>query len=109
MRILFDQGTPAPLRQLLLSHVVTTAFELGWATLKNGEMLTAAQSAGFEVLVTTDTNLRYQQNLKSRQIAIVVLSTTSWPRIKLAAERIAKAVDLAVANSYTEVDIPWSS
>lgn len=109
MRVLFDQGTPAPLRNLLPGHVVPTAFELGWATLKNGEMLAAAQAAGFEVLVTTDTNLQYQQNLISRKIAIVVLSTTSWPRIKVATDLITQAVNTAVANSYAEVNIPWAN
>jgi len=79
MRVLFDQGTPAPLRHLLPGHVVSTAYELGWSTRKNGELLAAAEGQAFEVLVTTDTNLKYQQNLAARRIAIVVLSTTSWP------------------------------
>jgi hypothetical protein len=58
MRVLFDQGTPAPLRHLFLGHVVSTAFEVDWATLKNGELLTAAENQGFEVFVTTDTHLK---------------------------------------------------
>ena len=66
MRVLFDQGTPVPLRHSLAEPEVTTAYELGWSTLKNGELLEAAEDAGFEVLVTTDLNLRYQQNLDSR-------------------------------------------
>jgi hypothetical protein len=106
MRVLFDQGTPAPLRHLLEGHAVSTAFELGWATLKNGELLTAAENHGFEVLVTTDTNLKYQQNLASRRIAIVVLGTTSWPRIKTTPELIVRAVDSAIIGSYTELAIP---
>jgi hypothetical protein len=61
---------------------VSTAYELGWSTLKNGELLAAAECNGFDVFVTTDTNLAYQQNLSNRKIAIVVLSTTSWPRIQ---------------------------
>jgi hypothetical protein len=63
VRVPFDQGTPVPLRQLLTRHDVSTAFERGWSRLKNGELLIAAESAGFAVLVTTDTNLKYQQNL----------------------------------------------
>jgi hypothetical protein len=106
MRVLFDQGTPAPLRHLFLGHVVSTAFELGWATLKNGELLAAAENQGFEVFVTTDTNLKYQQNLASRKIAIVVLGTTSWPRIKSAPELIVGAVNNCGAGSYIEVMIP---
>jgi hypothetical protein len=77
MRVLFDQGTPAPLRRLLVQHEVSTAYEQDWSRLKNGELLSAAELAGFEVFVTTDTNLRYQQNLATRTIAIVVLGTTS--------------------------------
>ena len=79
---MFDQGTPVPLRGHISAHYVSTAYELGWATLKNGELLAAAEKSGFEVLVTTDTNLQYQQNLNQRKITNVVLSTTSWPRIK---------------------------
>ena len=105
MRVLFDQGTPAPLRASLPQHAVETAYELGWATLKNGELITAAESAGFEVLVTTDKNLKYQQNLAARRIAIVVLSTTSWPRIRAALPSVVEAIGAAVASSYSEVSI----
>lgn len=72
MRILFDQGTPAPLRHALIGHTIETAFELGWATLQNGELIAAAEEAGFGVFVTTDKNLKYQQNLEARSIYIVV-------------------------------------
>ena len=106
MRVLFDQGTPVPLRQSLAHHEVATAYELGWSTLKNGELLEAAERAGFAVLVTTDLNLRYQQNLSSRRIAIVVLSTPSWPRVQRASAEVASAVDAASSGSYVEVRIP---
>jgi hypothetical protein len=106
VHVLFDQGTPAPLRQLLSGHEVSTAYERGWSTLKNGELLTTAEAQGYQVLVTTDTNLKYQQNLASRTIAIVVLSTTSWPRIKGAAELVAAAIDAATQGTYSEVPIP---
>ena len=84
---------------------MSTAYELGWATLKNGELLAAAENSGFEVLVTTDTNLQYQQNLNQRKIAIVVLSTTSWPRIQKNIKVIISAIDLATTNSYQSVAI----
>jgi hypothetical protein len=106
VRVLFDQGTPAPLRRMLAGHEVTTAHERGWSMLKNGDLLTIADTEGFDVLVTTDTNLRYQQNLASRRIAIVVLGTTSWPRIKMAATTIAASVDSATPSGYFEVAIP---
>ncbi len=106
MRVLFDQGTPVPLPHALAGHSVSTAYELGWATLKNGELLTSAEEKGFEVLVTTDTNLRYQQNLSARKIAVVVLSTTRWPRIRTAVESVSSAVNSASVGSYVEVAVP---
>ena len=106
MRVLFDQGTPAPLRHLLSGHEVTTAYECGWSTLKNGELLAAAEAGAFEVMVTTDANLKYQQNLASRTIAIVVLSSTSWPRIKAVPELVIAAIAAAGRGSYAEVIIP---
>ncbi len=105
MRVLFDQGTPVPLRKFLDRHSVETAFELGWSQLKNGELLAHAEAAGYEVFVTTDQNLRYQQNLPARMIAIVVLSTTSWPRIKASQELVVAAIDQAITRSYAEVEI----
>jgi len=104
VRVLFDQGTPVPLRAHLPQHEVVTAFELGWSELKNGELLSQAQSNGFDVLVTTDKNLRYQQDLSARSIAVVVLGTTSWPRIKRRVSNAVAAIDAATPGSYAEVD-----
>jgi len=106
VRVLFDQGTPVPLRQSLTHHEVATAYERGWSRLKNGELLDAAEGAAFEVLITTDLNLKNQQNLKTRLIALVVLSTPSWPRIQRAMATVVRAVDAAAPGSYAEVDIP---
>ena len=72
MRVLFDQGTPVPSRQLLSAHEVETAYERGWSSLKNGELIAAAEAAGSTVFVTTDQNLKYQQDLAARHMAIVV-------------------------------------
>ncbi|MDL1860350.1 hypothetical protein FBR04_04875 [Betaproteobacteria bacterium PRO7] len=106
MRVLFDQGTPVPLRQVLTQHEVVTAYERGWSKLKNGDLLDVAEREGFAVLVTTDTNLKYQQNLTARRIAVVVLSTTSWPRIRRAASAVVAAVDGASPGGFAEVEIP---
>jgi hypothetical protein len=106
LRVLFDQGTPAPLRNTLARHEVVTAYERGWSQLKNGALLDVAEKEGFAVLVTTDANLKHQQNLASRTIAIVVLATTSWPRIQRALDSVVSAVDAASPGSYTEVVIP---
>ena len=106
MRVLFDQGTPAPLRNGLPLHSVETAHERGWATLRNGDLLQAAENAGFDVMVTTDQNLQYQQNLTARRIAVVVLSTTSWPRIRAATDAIASAVARCATERFIEVGVP---
>jgi len=82
VRILFDQRTPAPLRHVLVGHTVQTAFELGWGTLQNGALIDAAEAEGFEVFLTTDKTLKHQQNFAGRRLAVVVLSTTSSPRIR---------------------------
>lgn len=106
MRVLFDQGTPVPLRNLLSSHQVETAFERGWSTLANGELLAAAEQQGFEVFVTTDKSLGDQQNLGGLRIAIGVLSSTSWPRIQKAAAAVKQAIDASFSGSFKEVGIP---
>ena len=94
------------MRQFLTQHEVTTAFEREWSQLTNGKLLDAAETDGFATLVTTDMNLRYQQNLGSRRLAIVVLTTTSWPRILRAVDSVVHAVDAATEGTYTEVEIP---
>ena len=105
MKILFDQGTPVPLRRYLPEHEVATASEMGWSQLNNGELLAAGTAKGFEVLVTTDQNLRYQQNLKDRGTAVVVLMTTSWPRIAQQAERVAREIEVLGIGDYLEIEI----
>lgn len=106
MLVLFDQGTPVGIRHALHGHIVKTAREQGWSTLMNGELLRAAEEAGFEVLLTTDKNLIYQQNLSKRKIAIVVLGTSKWSQIRPMLQRISKAVDAGRPSSYTLVEIP---
>ena len=106
MRILFDQGTPVPLRHALTAHVVETTYERGWSTLENGELLDVAEQEGFEALLTTDLRLKYQQNLEERRIAIVVLTTPSWPRIQRVVKTVVSAVDQLGGGGYVEVEIP---
>lgn len=106
MRILFDHGTPAPLRKALGSHTVETAWERGWSTLSNGQLLAAAEAEGFDILVTTDTNLRHQQTLSGRRIAILVLKTTSWPRIRSATSLVLDGIERVREVHYLEVEIP---
>jgi predicted nuclease of predicted toxin-antitoxin system len=106
MRLLFDQGTPVPLRNHLSHHTVETAYERGWHDLKNGEMLARAEAEGFDTLVTTDQNLRYQQNLVGRRIGMLVLMTTSRPRIRGDVTLVAQAIDNLHAGGYEEIAFP---
>lgn len=105
MKILFDQGTPVPLRRFLIGHTIDTAYERGWSEVTNGNLLTKAEQEGYELLITTDRNLRYEQNLADRQIAIAVLMTTSWPRIKQHTDRIQGIVDVIQPGTYQEIPI----
>ena len=106
MKLLFDQGTPVPLRNYLVNHTVETAYELGWSSLKNGDLLTRAEAGGFDALITTDQNLRYQQNLTVRKISVVVLLTTNWPRIRKHITLVVQVIDRLHLGSYEEISIP---
>lgn len=106
MKILFDQGTPVPLRTVLRAYDVTTAFECGWQELSNGDLISAAERAGYDVLVTTDKNLKYQQNLSGRRLAVVVLPTTSWKKIQVNAALVAEAISALTTGAYVEVAFP---
>jgi hypothetical protein len=107
MFILFDHSTPAPLRYALPGHTVVEAIERGWERLVNGTLLDTAEAAGFEVFVTADKNIRYQQNLTGRQIAVVVLGNAQWPVLRRYIEKVAAAVNAAKPGSVVEVDIPF--
>jgi hypothetical protein len=105
MNILFDQGTPAPLRHELHGHDVATAYEKGWAELSNGDLLKAA-AADFDAFITTDKNLSYQQNLSDRRLAIMVLPTTSWPKIRANAVLVRNAIKAIRPGDYVELEFP---
>ena len=105
MKILLDQGAPAPLRGHFGQHEVDTAFERGWSRLRNGELLDRAEADGYQLLVTTDQNLRHQQNLVGRRLAIIVLLAASWPRIQLHVDDIRSAVDRVGPGAYVEIPI----
>jgi len=108
MLILFDNGTPAPLRYALKGHIVVEAIERGWDRLANGELIAVAEAAGFEILLTTDKNIRYQQNLTGRKIAFVVIGNQQWPTLRRYVDRVVAAVDTATRGSYAEVEIPFA-
>lgn len=106
MRVLFDQGTPVPLRSYLARHHVSTVYNLGWSELRNGDLLGRAEESGYEAFVTTDQNLRYQQNLPGRRLAIAVLMTTSWPRIERHVTDVVIRIDGLQQGGYLEIMIP---
>lgn len=108
MRILFDQGTPQPLRRELRGHVVDTVYEQGWSTLNNGDLLATAERESYDLFITTDQNLRYQQNLTGRRLAILVLRTTSWPTMRQHIARIQSTVDAMSEGSYVEISFAVS-
>jgi hypothetical protein len=90
-----------------VGHEVSFARRIGWHELENGELIQKAEGAGFDVILSTDKDIRYQQNLVARKIAIVVLGNQQWPIVQQYLDRIAAAVDGCVPGSYTEVEIPF--
>jgi predicted nuclease of predicted toxin-antitoxin system len=106
MRVLFDQATPVQIRRFLVGHSVRTAAQQAWDRFRNGDLLTVAERAGFDVLVTPDQSMRSQQNLTGRRLAIVVLGSGRWPIIRPCVPQIVAAVNAATPGSYIEVEIP---
>jgi len=106
MRILFDNGIPRGVASALVGHDIEEARSRGWDTLRNGDLLTAAEAAGFDVFLTTDRNIRDQQNLTGRTIAIVVLSKGRWRLIRRRLPEILAVVAKATPGSFAEVEIP---
>lgn len=106
MKVLFDHNVPKKLRSLLPGHSVLTSRELGWDEFKNGDLLAAAEAKGFEVLVTGDKNMRYQQNLQGRKLALVILPITNWKALRLHPASIVAAVDRSIPGSFEQLE--WS-
>ena len=106
LRLLFDQNVPRPLADTLTTHDVTRAVQLGWDELVNGELIAAAEAAGFDVIVRCDKRWQYQQNLVERQIGIIVLSTNLWPHMRDHVDAIAVAVAGVVRGAYCELELP---
>ena len=94
-----------PLRQHLAGHLVDTASELSWSGLSNGDLVENAVQEGYEILITTDQNMRYQQNLTGRRLAVVVLLSTAWPNIQLRIEEVRTVLDETRPGEFREVPI----
>jgi hypothetical protein len=107
MHVLFDHNTPRGVARHLVGHIVIQAKDRGWDRLTNGDLLAAAERAGFDLLLTADKNMRYQQNLAGRKIALVVLGNSPWRLVRLHLDKIAAVVNAAAPGSYAEVEIPF--
>lgn len=105
-RVLLDQNVPIGVRRVLDHHDVSTARHLDWHELRNGDLIAAAEAASFDVMVTCDRGIKYQQNLTDRRLAIVVLSTNDWGRMRFSLSQIVTAIDGARAGSFVDVTIP---
>ena len=107
LRILFDKNVPVGVRRFLIEHEVRTVVEMNWPSqLENGELLEAAEAAAFNVMVTSDQNIQYQQNLTGRKLALVVLGSNIWPIVRNHGEVIAAIVDAATPGSYDFIEMP---
>ena len=104
--VLHDKNIPGGIRPHLLGHTVRTTDDEGWSGLENGDLLFAAEQAGFEIVLTADRRIRTQQNLAGRRLALVVLSSPAWPVLQTHMPEIWVAVDAATPGSYREVDLP---
>jgi hypothetical protein len=108
MRIILDESVPQKLRLLIWGdHTVVTTWFQGWSGLANGALLNVAEEAGFELFITADQEMSYQQNLKGRKMALVVLRTNNWASVKAHIAGIMAAIDAATPGIYTEVEIPF--
>jgi predicted nuclease of predicted toxin-antitoxin system len=105
MRVLFDQNVPRTLRNLLPGHNARTAAEMGWSTLANGNLVDAAERAGFEAIITADRNFRFQVDISSRSLAVIILSTNHWPTLQRGAPGILRALQQARPGSFQDVAV----
>ena len=106
MRILLDHNTPAPLRYWLLGHHVETAYERGWAELTNGDLLRTAEEEGFDLMITTDKGIRYQQNLAGRRLSLILISTNDWTQIRRSKSLVVRAISDRASGTFLEILIP---
>ena len=104
MKILFDECVPQPLRRRLAEFEISTAQEMGWGRVKNGDLLKLAEDK-FDAFLTSDQQLKYQQNLKGRKLAILVLSTNRWPQVKARTQEIIAAIQTLKPGDYVELTL----
>jgi hypothetical protein len=106
LRVLFDKNVPYGTRHFLNDHQVETVDDHGWARISNGELLKTAEAAGFEVVITADQNIVYQQTLEGRKISLVVLGSNIWPIVRSHEAVIREQVNAALPGSYEFIEMP---
>ena len=104
--LLLDESVPAGLKRILTAFEVKTAPDMGWAGITNGRLLDLAEENGFEIMVTSDTNIRFQNRLAGRRIALVVAATNHWDTIRANLSGLTAACDSAVPGDYLVVQFP---
>jgi predicted nuclease of predicted toxin-antitoxin system len=104
VKVLLDENLDHRLRKHLGSHQVFTASYMGWDGLRNGQLLQAAEDGGFDVLVTGDQTLTYEQNLTGRRLAVIALTAVEWRIIEDYMPRISSAFDRALPGSFQVVE-----
>ncbi len=105
MKVLVDECVPLKLVRPLTGHTFATAQQKGWGGFKNGRLLALAESE-FDLFLTSDRNLQYQQNLKGRKIAVLLLSTNHWPTLKKQVSLVQAALDKTRPNEFVRLEIP---
>lgn len=107
MRILFDKNVPVGVRTFLSGHQVHTMMEMGWPDqLENGKLLEVAEQSGFDVMVTSDQNIRHQQNMAGRKLALVVLGSNIWPVVRIHGAEIAARANAVTPGSFAFIEMP---
>lgn len=103
--VLLDESVPIALRRLLTEHDARSVIYMGWSALKNGDLIARAEAEGFDIMITADQSIRYQQNMTGRRLALVVLDTNFWPTIRANYQHILEAVEASAAGGYIEIAI----
>jgi hypothetical protein len=107
LRIVFDKNVPVGVRRFLPEHDVRTFEQMQWhPQLENGDLLTAAEAAGFDLMITADQNIPYQQNLAGRKLALIVFGSNIWPVVRDHQATIAASAAVMTPGSYCFIEMP---
>lgn len=105
MKILIDESLPRHVKHMLAHYKADTVQELGWSGIQNGELIAKAEPE-YAVFLTADKNLRYQQNMAGRKLALIILPTNRLSIVKKLADEIERALQHIGAGQYVELEMP---